>query len=54
MYDLIDVYLKSNGRWVYIDMTRMFKTLVSARKWAVDFYGTENVKCEFACETIKG
>ena len=47
MYDLIDIYIKKNGKWLYVDGTRMHKTLASAKKNASEFYGVE-CKAKFA------
>ncbi len=56
MYDLIDIYVKTpQGKWCWLDSTRMSKTLVAARVKAANEIGTsiQNIKTSFANETIK-
>lgn len=47
MYELIDIYYKSNGRWIYIEGTRMHKTLVAAKAHFEEFYRIE-IQARFA------
>lgn len=47
MYDLINVYTKANGRWVYQEGTRMHKTLAACERHYLATYGVE-VQCRFA------
>ena len=36
MFDRIDIYVKNGTRWVYLEATRMHRTLASAQR----HYGT--------------
>jgi hypothetical protein len=47
MFDLIDIYHKVKGRWVYLDGTRMHRTLAAAKRHAEKFYGCE-IQARFA------
>jgi len=47
MFELIDIYHKVNGRWVYIEGTRMHRTLVAAQRHAAEFHGCE-IQARFA------
>ncbi len=47
MFELIDIYQKINGRWVYIEGTRMHRTLVAAQRHAAEFHGGE-IQARFA------
>ena len=47
MFDLINVYTKVAGRWVYQEGTRMHKTLAACARHYSDVYGIE-VQCRFA------
>lgn len=47
MFELIDIYHKVNGRWVYIEGTRMSRTLVEAQRRASTFYGCK-IQARFA------
>ena len=47
MFDLIDIYQKVNGRWVYIEGTRMHRTLAAAQRHAAEFHGCE-IQARFA------
>lgn len=47
MSDLINIYIKLGGRWVYHEGTRMHRTLAAAERHYLDVYQVK-VKAKFA------
>jgi len=47
MHELINVYTKQAGRWVYLEGTRMHKTLAACERHYLETYGVE-VQARFA------
>jgi hypothetical protein len=47
VFDLINVYIKTDGRWVYEEGTRMHKTLADCERHYLTVYGL-TVQCRFA------
>ncbi len=43
MHDLIDIYTRQAGRLVYVEATRMHRTLAAARRHYFTNYGLEVV-----------
>ena len=44
MHNLIDIYVKQNGRWIWADSTRMCKTLADAQRR----FGGDGVQARWA------
>ncbi len=43
MHDLIDIYTRQSGRIIYVEGTRMHRTLAAARRHYLALYGAEVV-----------